>query len=140
MTGLTGNWTLPQRYTLGEGDEKWTFPRGYELLWTVRWDFDPRLQNGLHVNTQFGRSRPQLVKYSWTLLPTSPQYSTKGPVGTRQERTYNELQYRLNKFVGYEPLENLDPGAERVFPEGERLALEAIKYYFRRVAVGELPY
>ncbi len=135
MNGLKGTYKLPEKITLGEGEDKWTYRRAERLMWTVRWDTDET--KGPHVNAQFGKS-PR-VKYSFRLLPDAPQYVQTGNEATRANRTMDNIEGRLNDAAGWVAFDNRGR-AEPVYWMGPLRAIKDLRDYFRRVATGDPPY
>ena len=55
----------------------------------------------------------------------------------REWRTNNKIWQKLNRITGYDFDDNYGSG-ERVWPVSQRITMDTLKFYFRRVATGEV--
>lgn len=153
VTGLAGDYLLPQKFTVGTGDNKQTFRARETLHWEVRWDHDERHGRGPHVNAQFG-TRP-LSKFAYYLHeskyiqipPEIPAEWKKATSNQMFQRLSNKVKYPMNHNAGKTtpafrkraimPNNDIDP----VINEQCRLdTINVLKEYFKAVATGTLVY
>lgn len=149
VTGLAGDYLLPQKFTVGTGDNKQTFRARETLHWEVRWDHDERHGRGPHVNAQFG-TRP-LSKFAYYLHeskyiqipPEIPAEWKKETSNQMFQRLSNKVKYPMNHNAGKTtpafrkraimPNNDIDP----VINEQCRLdTINVLKEYFKAVAAG----
>ncbi|KAK0517182.1 hypothetical protein JMJ35_000337 [Cladonia borealis] len=121
MTGLTGHYKLPQKLTVGTGENQQTFESGQNIFWRVRWDFDP--VKGPHVNAQIGGKPSSKFAFQsdQSEFDQSDDNSSNWP-----RKTMWKIAKGLNKKVGYSWRSNAGkdgPGS----PRGEAQAVEDLK-------------
>jgi len=92
VTGLTGQYKLPNKLKVGTGDNQQTFPANQNLFWRVRWDFD--LIKGPHANAQFG-TKPS----STFAFKLDPSKFTNGD--TTGGKTMNQIAVDMNSKAQY---------------------------------------
>lgn len=127
VTGLEGNYTLPQKTTIGTGDNQQTFQSGERLFWRIRWDFDP--QKGPHVNGHFGTKPPSKFAYSLD----SSRWPEQGDNGAK--KAMNRIVKDMNSKVKYEQTTN-EGKNQPTWDTIEKQAIEDLKNYFKAVANG----
>lgn len=127
VTGLEGHYTLPQKTTIGTGDNQQTFQSGERLFWRIRWDFDP--QKGPHVNGHFGTKPPSKFAYSLD----SSRWPEQGDNGAK--KAMNRIVKDMNSKVKYEQTTN-EGKNQPTWDTTEKQAIEDLKNYFKAVANG----
>lgn len=130
---------MDKERTIGDGGpETQKFLKGEKMTWEVRWDTHP--VKGPHLSTLFEISKlKKWVKYAHVLIPGSPQWFNKGPMEGQADQTFINIQTRCNKHSRYVTLDNLGL-IKPVFPIGADRARKDLINYFKKVALGELPY
>ena len=118
VTGLQGYYILPEKITVGQGDNAQTFPSNTRLFWRIRWEFDQ--ENGPHVNAQFG-SHPS-SKFAYLLDSTK--------IVVNQKATMNSIARGLNRATSYQANDSVGKDIP-IWEFGEEKALEDLKDYFK---------
>lgn len=133
VTGLNGHYTLPQKLTVGTGDNTNTFGSGQRVFWQVRWDYDP--VKGPHVNAQFDSS-----KFAYQLA--SSQFQTPKKPNPEIENqaakvTMAKITDDMNTMAKYSKENNMAK-QEPDFQEagGEQNAISNLKEAWKAIANG----
>lgn len=123
---LEGHFKLPNKVTIGTGDNQQTFQANENLFWRVRWDFDPT--KGPHVNAQFG-TKPS-SKFAFRLDPSK---FTNGDPGASMGKVAQDK----NKLVQYSKADN-DRKSEPNFDKagGKDKVIENLKTAWKAIAEG----
>ena len=128
VTGLTGKWTPPAKVVVGGT----TFPKGVEVPWTVRIDFDP--VKGPHVNFAIGKGSTQTKYAVQTNLPPAAE-GDEAAKKALQKAMINMKNQMNTAAGGYDTASNMGQPAP-TFPQSQEETLEKLKEYFNQEAAG----
>ncbi|CAD6579893.1 MAG: hypothetical protein ASARMPRED_009287 [Alectoria sarmentosa] len=131
VTGLNGHYTLPQKLTVGTGDNTNTFASGQSIYWQVRWDYDP--EKGPHVNAQFGSTKS--TKFAYQLARSQFQIPTN-PENSAAKYTMSKIMKDLNSKAKYDLTVNMGKQGEPNYDlaGGKQNALNNLKEAWKAVA------
>ena len=122
VTGLIGWYTVTQKTVIGTGTNAQTFPRGMNVYWNIRWDYDK--DKGPHVNAQFGSKKS--VKIAYTLDQSKYDKDAK----TTMANKVNEL----NQACKYSQAKNAGKTGEPDWDSNRDQAMQDLKNHFKSVA------